>query len=498
MKERIILSLCIVIMLSAGVGAYGESGDDYWPTWRGPNMQGISTKGNPPLKWSESENIKWKIKLTGDESNSSPIVWKDRIFFQVAIKTDVEGKAEVDAAATPPAGGGRPGGGFGGSRPGGGGFGGSRGGEGRGDRSSGSRFGGGRPGGGFGGRRGGGGMGGFGMSAPKNVYKFDLVCVDRNTGKILWQKTACEAMPHQGHHRDHGFASFSPVTDGKLIWVGFGSRGLHCFDFDGNKLWSKDLAKMKTMFGEGSSPMLAGDAVIAVTDHSGDSFICAFEKKTGKILWKKERDEATSYATPLPVMVDGKLQVITSATSLVRSYDAATGDLLWQCAGQTRNVIPTPVVGFGMVFCTSGFRGSSLLAIKLGQSGDLTDSDAVAWKVGEATPYVPSPLLYGDKLYVCDVNREVISCYNAKTGKPYFFKQKLDEIKGIYASPTAAANRVYFVGRNGVTYVIKPSEELEVLAVNTLDDRFDCSPAFVDDEMFLKGKENLYCIASPK
>ncbi len=452
MKERIILSLCIVMMLAAGVGAYGESGEDYWPTWRGPKMQGISAKGNPPLKWSESENIKWKIKLAGDESNSSPIVWKDRIFFQVAIKTDVEGKAEVAAAETPPAGGGR---------------------------------------------RGGRGRGHFGMSAPKHIYKFDLVCADRDTGKVLWQKTACEAMPHQGHHRDHGFASFSPVTDGKLVWVGFGSRGIYCFDFDGNQLWSKDLAKMKTMFGEGSSPMLAGDAVIAVTDHQGDSFICAFEKKTGKVLWKKERDETTSYATPLPIMVDGKLQVVISATSLVRSYDAATGDLLWQCAGMTRNVIPTPVVGFGMVFCTSGFRGSSLMAIKLGQSGDLTDSDAVAWKVGEGTPYVPSPLLYGDKLYVCDVNKEVISCYNAKTGKPYFFKQKLDEIKGIYASPTAAANRVYFVGRNGVTYVIKPSEELEVLAVNTLDDRFDCSPAFVDDEMFLKGKGHLYCIASP-
>ena len=292
MKERIILSLCIVIMLATGVGAYGESGEDFWPTWRGPNMQGISTKGNPPLKWSESENIKWKIKLPGDESSSSPIVWKDRIFFQVAIKTDVKGKAEVDTAATPQAGGGHPGG--------------TRGDEGRSGRS---------------GRRGSGGRGGmgrFGMSAPKNVYKFDLVCADRNTGKILWQKTACQAMPQQGHHRDHGFASFSPVTDGKLIWAGFGSRGIHCFDFDGNKLWSKELPKMKTMFGEGSSPMLAGDAVIAVTDHQGDSFICAFEKKTGNILWKKQRNEATSYATPLPIMVDGKLQVITSATNSVR------------------------------------------------------------------------------------------------------------------------------------------------------------------------------------
>jgi outer membrane protein assembly factor BamB len=335
----------------------------------------------------------------------------------------------------------------------------------------------------------------MGMSAPKNVYKFDLVCLDRGTGKVIWQKTACEAMPHQGHHRDHGFASFSPVTDGKLIWASFGSRGIYCFDFEGNKIWSKESPKMKTMFGEGCSPMLAGDAIIVLTDHSGDSSISAFDKKTGDLLWKKDRDEATSYATPLPVMVGGKLQVITSATSLVRSYDAATGDIVWQCGGQTRNVIPTPVVGFGMVYCTSGYRGSALKAIKLGRTGDLTGTDAVVWEVGEATPYVPSPLLYEGRLYVCDVNKEVISCYDARTGKPYFVKQKMDEMKGVYASPSVAAGRIYFVGRNGVTYVIKPGEKFEVLAINKLDDAIDCSPAFVGDEMFLKGKKHLYCIA---
>jgi len=475
MREKVVLNLCIVVVLAVLAGAYGQSGDDYWPTWRGPGMKGVSPRGNPPLKWSESENIKWKIELTGDESSSSPIVWKDRIFFQVAIKTDVEGKPDPDNAGTPPAGGGRPGSGGGSRRPPGGrGFGGGRGGFSR------------------------GGGGHFGITMPKNVYKFDLVCLDRNTGKTIWQRTACRATPHQGHHRDHGFASFSPVTDGKLIWASFGSRGIHCFDFDGNKLWSRDLVRMRTMFGEGSSPMLAGDAVIVVADHEGDSYIWAFDKKTGEILWQKQRDEVTSYATPLPVIVNGKLQVVTSATNFVRSYDAATGELVWQCSGQTRNVVPTPVTGFGMVFCTSGFRGSTLMAIRLGRTGDLTGSDAVAWQIEQATPYVPSPLLYGDKLYVCDVNREVISCCNAKTGKPYFFRQRLEGLRGIYASPTAAAGRVYFVGRNGVTCVIKSSEKLEVLAVNTLDDRIDCSPAFVDDEMFLKGKKYLYCIATGK
>jgi outer membrane protein assembly factor BamB len=269
---------------------------------------------------------------------------------------------------------------------------------------------------------------------------------------------------------------------------------------DGNLKWSKELGKMNTVmsFGEGSSPSLAGDAVIVVVDHQGDSYIVAFNKDTGDLIWKKDRDEVTSWATPIPVKVNGKIQVVTSATNLIRSYDVKTGDIIWQCGGQTRNVIPSPVVGFGMIYCTSGFRGSALQAIELGRTGDLSNTDAIKWHVEEATPYVPSPLLYGDKLYVCSVNKGVISCYNAKTGKPYFLKEQLEEIKGIYASPAGVAGRIYFVGRNGVTYVVNSSEKFEVLAVNKLDAEFDCSPAFAGNEIYLKGKEYLYCIASLK
>ena len=138
-----------------------------------------------------------------------------------------------------------------------------------------------------------------------------------------------------------------------------------------------------------------------------------------------------------------------------------------------------------------------MLAIKLGRKGELTDTDAVAWEVDEGTPYVPSPVLYGDKLYVCSVNNGILSSYNARTGKAYFVKEKLDEIKGVYASPAAAGGNIYVAGRNGVVYVIKPDEKLEVIAVNKLDDEIDCSPAFVADEIFLKGREYLYCIAKP-
>ena len=194
--------------------------------------------------------------------------------------------------------------------------------------------------------------------------------------------------------------------------------------------------------------------------------------------------------------VDRGLQVIIAASDFTRAYDVQTGDVIWQCGGMVSNVIPTPVVGFGMVYCTSGFRGSALQAIRLGQTGDLTGSDAIVWELDKSTPYVPSPLLYEGRIYVCKSNNEVISCYDAKTGKPHFVEQKMDEMKGVYASPVAAAGRVYVVGRNGVFHVLNASDSFEVLAVNRLDDKFDCSPAFAGDEMYLKGKQYLYCVAA--
>ena len=413
----------------------------------------MALKGDPPVTWSETRNIKWKVKLAG-QGSSSPIVWEDRIFFLSAEATD----KKVNTNAPQP------------QRP--------------------------APAG-RGGRGGGGRRGGMMSRPPSAVYMFNMVCRDRKTGRLLWKKTVQEILPHEGHHPTGSFASYSPVTDGRNVWASFGSRGVHCYDVDGEHKWSRDLGKLSIVmsFGEGGSAALAGNALIVVMDHEGDSFIYALDKETGKTIWKKARDEGTSWATPVAAEVGGKLQVIVSATNRIRGYDAGTGNVVWECGGLTRNVIPSPVIGFGMVFCASGFRGSALQAIELGKTGDLTDSDAVKWEVKEATPYVPSPLLYGDKIYVCSVNKAVISCYQAKTGKPNFVKQSLEGMGDIYVSPVGVADRVYFVGRDGVSQVIKHSEKFEALATNTLDDKFDASPAIVGDELFLKGKEHLYCIA---
>jgi outer membrane protein assembly factor BamB len=255
---------------------------------------------------------------------------------------------------------------------------------------------------------------------------------------------------------------------------------------------------MKTRFGEGNSVAIAGDAVIVVADNETESWIWAFNKTTGDIIWKKQRDEKTTHATPLVLTVDGKMQVIINATNKIRAYDAKTGETIWECAGMTQNVVPTPVADSQMVYCTSGFRGSSLMAIKLGRNGDLTDTDAVVWQVKEATPYVPSPILYDGKLYVFSVNDAILSCYDAKTGKAFYAKQNLDEMKKIYASPVGANGNVYCVGRNGVTYVLKNADTFEVVSINKLDDGIDCTPAIVDNEIFLKGKQYMYCIAEKK
>jgi outer membrane protein assembly factor BamB len=314
---------------------------------------------------------------------------------------------------------------------------------------------------------------------------------------MLWQKIAREEVPHEGHHADHGFSSHSPITDGTNVYAYFGSRGLHCYDLKGNLKWEKDLGRMQTKngFGEGSSPALSGNTIVVNWDHQGDDFIVALDKQTGKELWRQPRDEETSWATPLMVAAAGGTQVVTSATKKIRSYDLASGKLLWECGGMSANVIPTPVAKDGLVYPISGFRSYALLAIRLDRAGDLTDTDAIVWKHTKSTPYVPSPLLYGERLYFFSSNSGIISCFDAKTGKALMDAERIEALPGVYASPVGAANRVYLVGRNGDSVVIKNADKLEVLSTNKLEEKFDASPAIAGNALFLRGHQYLYCIA---
>jgi outer membrane protein assembly factor BamB len=423
-----------------------------WPAWRGPLNNGSAPDATPPLEWSETKNVKWKVKLPGSGS-ATPIVWGDRIFIQAAVKSGQP--AEVKPPEPPPAATNAP---------------------------AGERPRGGRPG---------------RSEAPTDSYKFTVLCLDRKTGQTIWERVAKEAVPHEGHHQDGTFASASPVTDGKVVLAYFGSQGLHCFDLDGKLKWSKDfgLLRIRNSFGEGASAALHGDVVVVNWDHEGDDFIAALDKNTGRELWRTPRDEKTSWGTPLVVDYQGKKQVVVNASTKVRSYDLATGKELWMCGGQTDNAIPCAVADADTVYVTSGFRGAALQAIQLGRTGDLTGTDAVKWNHSKDTPYVPSPVLVNGRIYFLSARGAALSCLDAKTGKPLIEAQRLEGVFNAYASLVATREHVFVLGREGKCAVLKQGDTLEIVATNTLSDRTDATPALVGNELFIRGKEHLYCIS---
>ena len=446
-----------------------------WGQWRGPRADGTAPHGNPPSEWSESKNVKWKIAIPG-EGNATPIVWDNLVFVQSAVPVAKKPEAKLFPGLAPQFAGVQqppppPPGGADGQPP--------------------RR----RPGG----PGGGGGRGGFGGGgAPTTPFQFTMTALDRATGKEVWKKILREELPHEGHHGDGSFASASPITDGETVFAYFGSGGLHALDMKGNVKWQKQLGKARTKnsFGEGSSPALLGNVLVVNWDHEGEDFIVAFDKNTGKELWKQPRDEDTTWSTPLIVTHGDRAQAIVNASKKTRSYELATGKELWSVGPLTANVIPSAVAGGGMVYSMSGFRGAALFAVKLGQTGDLTGTDAIAWSRNRDTPYVPSPLLYDDRLYFFKGNEATLSIIDAKSGQALVEAERLEGMRGVYASPVGAAGRVYLLGRDGGALVLKKGDKAEVLATNKLEDRFDASPAIVGNQLFLRGKKNLYCIAA--
>ena len=425
-----------------------------WPSWRGPQANGVATDAHPPIQWSETNHVQWKVALPG-RGSSTPILWDDQVFILTAIPTGPEAAVETaDASGQPP------------------------------DRSE-------RP------RRGGAGGGGGMVDRPTRAQQFTVLSFDRKTGKLRWTQSPRTQLPHEGHHKDHGFASASPVTDGKHLIVSFGSFGLYGYDLKGKLLWEKDLGDMRTRnsFGEGSSPALDGNTVVVLWDHEGDDFIVALDKRDGRELWRQTRDEPTGWCTPLIVSYGGRKQVIVNGTNKIRSYDLKDGKLLWECAGQTVNAIPSAVASQDRVFVMSGYRGNALQALRLDRSGDLTGTDGIVWSHAKSTPYVPSPLLVSDTLYFVSNNSALLSAFDAVTGKAHFEAERLDGLNGVYASPVAADGRIYVVGRDGNTAVLRHGSRLEVLAKNHLEDGFDASPAIVGRQIFLRGRQSLYCIS---
>jgi outer membrane protein assembly factor BamB len=330
-------------------------------------------------------------------------------------------------------------------------------------------------------------------------HQFAVLAVSRNDGSIIWQQVLGEQVPHEGAHFTGSFASNSPVTDGQRVYVYFGSRGIFCLDVAGRLIWKRDLGQMQVLHGhgEGASPALFGDTLIVNWDHEGQSFIVALDKRTGEERWRVPRQEVTSWATPIIVPHDGRVQVIVSGTNRVRGYDLENGRVIWECGGLSDNVVASPVAADGLVIAASSYDTRAMLAIRLaGAQGDITDTVQVVWRRDRATPYVPSPLLYDGMLYFLRHYQGILTRVRAATGEELPGPLRLGPIRDVYSSPVAASGRVYVTDLDGNTVVISHEEIPRLLALNHLDDRFAASAALVGKDLVLRGHEFLYCLSA--
>ncbi len=436
-------ALFLTFWIGLAAGAAEPQPIDNWHQWRGPNANGAAPKGDPPITWDEKTNVKWKAELPG-RGSATPIVWGNQVFVLTAIKTDRV--AGVNDLPKP---------------------------EPRFETKT---------------------------TTPVNFYQFVVLSFDRSTGKLLWKQVAAERVPHEGHHPSHSYAAGSPTTDGHYLYVAFGSFGVYCYDLDGKLQWQRDLGRMHTRYGWGEAvtPVIHGDSLLLNWDQEEESALYCLDAKTGRTKWRTARDEKTSWNTPLVVEHKGRTQVVLNGTTRVRGYDLESGKEIWQCGGMTVNAIPSVVTANGVAYVLSGYKGAAALAISLDARGDVTGSDKVLWHYHKGTPYVPTPLLLGDRLYFTKENEALLTVLDTKTGKPVLESARLPGARSFYASPVAAAGRVYLVDRDGTTLVLKAGDKLEILATNRLDEPIDASPVVVGKQLFLRGEKALYCFEEPR
>lgn len=443
---RALTLLTLLAVLSWIASAHAEEAERYWPQWRGPLHNGVAPHSDPPTAWSETENVRLKVEVPG-RGLASPIVWGDKIFLLTAVAADADAyDASQKAAAEklekkewPP-------------------------------------------------------------SVEPVKQAFEVLALSRQDGSVVWRKTAAEKVPHESHYLDSSWASASPVTDGERLFAQFGSSGLYAYDLEGELLWSVDLGDMTTRrgFGEGSSPALHGDTLVVNWDHEGDSFIVGLDARSGQERWRTERPgEVTSWATPLVVESAGRLQVVVPATGRSRGYDLETGHEIWSATGMTVNTIPTPVHRDGIVYLTSGYRGNLMQAIALARAkGPVNDTEAIVWTFDRHTPYVPSPVLYEDRICFIKHLRNIFTCLDATTGEVLYTEKRLEGITNVYASPVAAAGRLYIFAKDGKAIVLDAGREYKVLATNALDDSVNASPAIAGDEIFVRSDRYLYVLSA--
>ncbi len=438
-RRALVLAGALVVFTARAA----ESADN-WPQFRGPGSLGVSENPGLPDRWSATENVAWKTPIPG-RGWSSPIVWGNRVFV-----TTVAGEAEMEAP------------------------------------KKGLYFGGERP------------------EVPKDTHHWLVLCLDLNSGREVWRQEARAGTPLNQLHVKNTYASETPVTDGERVYAYFGNVGLFCYDLEGKRLWSTNWppAKMRYGWGSAASPALFRDRVFVVNDNEESSFVTALDAPTGRPLWRIEREEKSNWSTPYVWQNEKRTELITAGTKRVRSYDL-DGHLLWEFGGMSSIAIPTPFSKFGLLYVCSGYVGDKvrpMFVIKPGASGDIslkegeTNNEFIAWSNRAAAPYNPSPLIYGDNLYVL-FDFGFLSCADARTGKPIYDKQRVrPEPTSFTASPWGANGQIFALSEDGDTFVFQAGSEYKLLRTNSLGEMCMATPALAGDRLLIRTISNLYCI----
>jgi len=427
-----------------------------WPSFRGPVASGVANGFATPEKWdaTKGEGVLWKTSVPGI-AVSSPIVWGSRLFVTTAVSSDPNAPFRHGL--------------YGDVEP----------------------------------------------SKDVTPHSWRLLCLDKKTGKLLWEKVAHEGVPKTKRHPKSSQASATPATDGKVVVAHFGSEGLYGYDMDGKLLWKRDLGILSAgwfydpdyEWGVGSSPILWKDLVIVQCDIQKGSFVAAFRARDGQPAWRTERDEIPSWPTPTVAEVDGKVELVTQATKFIRGYDPRTGQELWRLGPNSEVTTPTPIVAHGLVYVTNGYaRIQPIYAIRLGGKGDLTlpegkdSSEFLAWSKKRGGPYTPTPVVYGDHLYSV-TNNGVLTCFDAKTGASVY-QQRIGEQGGAYsASPVAADGKLYFAMEDGEVNVVKAGPTYQFLSRNPIGEVLMATPAISEGVVYVRGMQHVFALgtqAKPK
>lgn len=440
-KPLLITSAIFALML-----LFSSCSTENWPQFRGPDINMI-VQGDLPTQWAIDKNVAWTAEVDGD-SWSSPVIWGDKVFIASAVAEKTVAPPErVEGQPRP-------------------------------DPAEDKRY-------------------------LDEVYRWEVSCVDLNTGKELWKKVAHQGNPRIKKHRAHNYAGESPVTDGKRLYVYFGMTGLYCYDLDGELLWEKDLGAYETLngWGTGSSPVVFSNLLYVQVDNEEQSFLVALDTKTGNEVWKVKRDEKTNYSTPFIWKNSVRAELIVGGKK-ARAYDPLTGDLIWELHMAGHYNIPSPVADESFLYLgNSGYRDvpSTFFCVKAGAEGDITPaegeatSSGVLWSNMDAPTGNPSPLLYKGLLYLLSSRGGELSCIDPANGD-LVYQEKIEKVGATWASPWAYEDKIFFYDEKGVTQVIKAGKEFELLHQNTLEGKFWASVAVKDDQYIIKGVEKMYCV----